>query len=104
MLAFFSSVCQDLTNKGKDFWIGYGNHIRMFNPGTPEKMQLYITSDVNTSGEVRIDGIGFLQPFTVTANQTAIVDIPREAALMDDGLFNHGIHVTALEPVIVYSF
>jgi gliding motility-associated-like protein len=104
MLAFFSSVCQDLTNKGKDFWIGYGNHIRMFNPGTPEKMQLYITSDVNTSGEVRIDGIGFLQPFTVTANQTAIVDIPREAALMDDGLFNHGIHVTAVEPVIVYSF
>ncbi|MCU0395918.1 MAG: hypothetical protein MUF29_08410, partial [Chitinophagaceae bacterium] len=31
-------IAQDFSNKGKDFWIGYGNHVRMFNntplPGT----------------------------------------------------------------------
>ena len=43
---------QDFTNKGKDFWIGYGNHVRMFTPAqTPEQMQLYITSDVSTTGK-----------------------------------------------------
>ena len=107
--------CQDFSNKGKDFWIGYGNHVRMFNsipyPQTacvsgvcPEKMQLYITSDVNTTGNVEISGIGFSQPFSVTANQITTIDIPRSAALNDQGTFNKGIHVTAQKAVVVYSF
>src|SRR5687767_12161087 len=95
---------QDVSNKGKDFWIGYGNHIRMMNGGVPEKMQLYVTSDVNTKGEVNIASIGFFQRFTIKANETSIIDIPRAAALMDHGLFDHGIHVTAEHPVVVYSF
>ena len=106
---------QDFSNKGKDFWIGYGNHVRMFNnspwPQTaciggvcPEKMQLYITSDVNTSGNVDIPGVGFSQSFSVSANQITTIDIPRSAALNDEGLFNRGIHVTALKPIVVYSF
>src|SRR6186713_645204 len=108
---------QDFSNKGKDFWIGYGNHVRMFNtvpyPQTncignppnqtcPEKMQLYITSDVNTTGLVDIPGIGFSQPYSVTANQITTIDIPRSAALNDHGLFNKGIHVTSLKPIVVY--
>jgi gliding motility-associated-like protein len=104
-VVFSSSLAaQDFSNKGKDFWIGYGNHVRMFN-GTPsEKMQLYITSDVATSGQVTISSIGFSQSFSVTPNQITTIDIPRTAALMDDGLYNHGIHVTAAKPVVVYSF
>ena len=104
-LCLFSSLtAQDFSNKGKDFWIGYGNHVRMFT-GTPaEQMQLYITSDVATTGTVTIASIGFSQSFTVTANQITTINIPRTAALLDDGLYNHGIHVTADKPVVVYSF
>lgn len=99
-----SLLAQDFSNKGKDFWIGYGNHVRMFT-GTPaEKMQLYITSDVATTGQVVIASIGFSQSFTVTPNQITTIDIPRSAALVNDGLYNHGIHVTADKPVVVYSF
>jgi gliding motility-associated-like protein len=99
-----SLLAQDFSNKGKDFWIGYGNHVRMFNGNPPEKMQLYITSDVATSGQVTISSIGFSQSFTITPNQITTIDIPRTAALMDDGLYDHGIHVTAGKPVVVYSF
>ena len=111
---------QDFSNKGRDFWIGYGNHVRMFDPrlvppstncyssgntqNCPEKMQVYITSDVNTSGSVDITAIGFSQSFTVTANQITTIDIPRSAALADEGLYNTGIHVTAAAPIVVYSF
>ena len=106
---------QDFSNKGKDFWIGYGHHVRMFNNAPwpqancisgvcPEKMQLYITSDVNTTGNVDIPGVGFSQSFSVTANQITTIDIPRSAALNDEGLYNRGIHVTALKPIVVYSF
>jgi gliding motility-associated-like protein len=99
-----SLLAQDFSNKGKDFWIVYGNHVRMFNGNPPEKMQLYITSDVATSGQVTISSIGFSQGFTITPNQITTIDIPRTAALMDDGLYDHGIHVTAGKPVVVYSF
>jgi gliding motility-associated-like protein len=99
---------QDFSNKGKDFWIGYGNHVRMFttiNANEPaEKMQLYVTSDVSTTGLVTITGINFSQPFTVSANQITTIDIPRSAGLFNEGLSNLGIHVTADKPVVVYSF
>lgn len=99
-----AAVAQDFTNKGKDFWIGYGNHIRMIQGSPFEKMQLYITSDVNTTGTVSIPSVGFSHPFNVTANQVLTVDIPRTAALLGEGIYNHGIHVSALKPVVVYSF
>jgi gliding motility-associated-like protein len=102
---FASLFAQDFSNKGKDFWIGYGNHVRMFNAGAAERMQLYITSDVSTTGIVEIAGVaGFPQSFTVTANQITTIDIPRAAALLDEGTYNFGIHVTSARPVVVYSF
>jgi gliding motility-associated-like protein len=105
--SFLTLLGQDFSNKGKDFWIGYGNHVRMFNassPGQYEKMQLYITSDMNTTGKIEIGSVGFSQSYSVTANQITTIDIPRSAALMDHGLYDHGIHVTAQNPVVVYSF
>ena len=117
--ACLSLTAQDFSNKGKEFWIGYGNHVRMQNntpwPSTncvqqgnnqicPEKMELYITSDVATQGKVEIAGIGFSQTFTVTANQITTVEIPRAAGLPDEGTYNSGIHVTAEKPIVVYSF
>ncbi|HUR10244.1 MAG TPA: IgGFc-binding protein, partial [Flavitalea sp.] len=106
-LIFFSgytAISQDFTNKGKDFWIGYGNHIRMFNSGVAERMELYFTSDVNTTGQVTIAGIGFSQPFSVVANQITTMSIPRSAALMQEGIYNLGIHVTSQKAIVVYSF
>ena len=95
---------QDFSNKGKDFWVGYGNHVRMFNPGAAETMQIYLTSDVNTTGVITVTSIGFSQTFTVTANQITVVNIPRSAALLDEGLYNHGIHITAVKPIVAYGF
>src|SRR5215813_14063889 len=103
-LLFNKVFSQDFTNKGKDFWIGYGNHVRMVQGSPAEKMQLYITSDVNTSGNVAIPSVGFNQAFTIGANQITTIDIPRSAALTGEGIYDHGIHVSALNPVVVYSF
>lgn len=101
-------AAQQLSNMGKDFWIGYGHHVRMVNPtsnaANAEKMQLYITSDVGATAKVTIPGTGFDQSIAVTPNQISTVDIPRTAALISEGLFDLGIHVTADAPVVVYSF
>lgn len=119
LASIFHTLGQDFSNKGKEFWIGYGHHVRMVNstpwPGTacvtlngrpvcPETMELYITSDESTTGKVEIPGIGFTQNFTVNANQITTIEIPRAAALPDEGTFGSGIHVTAEKAVVVYSF
>lgn len=97
-------MAQDYSNKGKDFWVGYGNHVRMFNSGEAEKMEIYLTSDVNTNGLVEIKSLGISIPFTVQKNQITTIRIPRSAALLDEGLYNTGIHITSDLPIVVYSF
>jgi gliding motility-associated-like protein len=104
VFSFLISFSQDFSNKGKEFWITYSHHIRMLQSGGAEAMQLYMTSDVNTTGLVEIASVGFSQAFNVTANQITVVNIPRTAALIDEGQYNHGIKVTAQNNIVVYSF
>lgn len=104
-LVFFccgSSVAQNISNKGKDFWLGYGNHQRGYHDRTQE-MVLYITSDQNTSGKVEIPGVGYSEDFTISANSIRTIQIPQSAYLYDEGKYNTGIHVTAEKPVVIYA-
>ena len=108
LMIFIPVTGQDFSNKGKDFWVAYGNHVRMFETITAnnqaEKMELYMTSDINTTGTVQIPGINFSTNFSVTANQITTIAIPRSAGLFDESTYNLGIHITAEKPIIVYSF
>ncbi|WP_207427454.1 PKD domain-containing protein [Pedobacter sp. SYSU D00535] len=97
-----SALGQNTSNKGKDFWLGYGNHVQGFS-NMSQRMALYITSDVNTTGQVEIPGIGYASAFSVTANSITVVDIPQEAYLKDEGAYDLGIHVTSARPIVVYS-
>jgi len=91
------TFAQGSSNKGTDFWLGYGKHV------STGSMVLYITSDVNTTSTVTIPALGFTQTVTITANTVQFVDIPTTAHLNNDGLSANGIHVTSLKPVIVYA-
>ncbi|MFD2732264.1 PKD domain-containing protein [Pedobacter alpinus] len=92
-----NSFGQGASNKGTEFWLGYGKHVSV------GQMVLYITSDVNTTATVTIPGLGFTQTVTITANQVQFVDIPTSAHLNNDGRSQNAIHVTSLKPVIVYA-
>ena len=93
---------QSTSNKGRDFWLGYGNHVRGYDNNT-QRMVVYITSDINTRGQVEIPGVGFSTSYSVTANSITTVDIPQSAYLQQEGLSNQGIHITAERPVVVYA-
>ncbi len=95
-------LAQDLSNKGKDFWLGYGNHQQMYSDNT-QGMAIYITSDANTNAVVEIPGIGFSQKVAVTAFQITTVTIPNTAVLDKEGKVNKGIHVKAEKAVVVYA-
>jgi len=107
----FSSilVAQDNSNKGKEFWIAYPAHV----DGPTSVMGLYITSDVNTSGTVRV-GPTTTVNFTVTANQVTRVFLGSGTGVdasnadvylnLSDGIkVNAAIKVNSNDPVVVYA-
>ena len=114
-LVFVSSVTafgQNYSNKGKDFWISYPEHVN----GTQSIMGLYITSDVNTTGTISINGSNV--PFTVTANTIvprflnstgtggSVIGLNTYVHLggLQDGIkTNAAIHVVSQDPVVVYA-
>ncbi len=104
---------QDFSNKGKDFWLGYGFHVNMGNGVTTNQrdlqdMVLYFTSDKNANVTVEIPGINYSKTYTVVANQVTTSDpIPKvgaqDARISGPGTFNRGIHVTSDFPVVAYA-
>src|SRR6478672_9217583 len=98
----FTEVFAQSSNKGTNFWLGYGNHVA-HGSNNPETMVLYITSDVNTSATVSVASLSFTTTVAITANNVTEVAIPSNAHLSSEGLSNAGINVTALKPVVVYA-
>jgi len=109
ILFSFTAFSQDQTNKGKDFWIPYPEHI----DGTSSAMGLYITSDIASSGTVTVGAT--VIPFVVTANAISPIFIGPNGAgsapntgvylggFQDNVISNKGIHIVAANPVVVYA-
>lgn len=111
LLLFSVSIlyAQEFSNKGKEFWIAYPAHI----DGTQSVMGLYITSDVNTTGTVKVGPTTTLN-FTVSANQVTRVFLGNSTGVdasnndvylnMSDGVkSNAAIKINSNDPIVVYS-
>lgn len=110
VLTALAGTAQDFSNKGKDFWITSGWHYAM-GTGNPPAMTLSLTSDVNTTYSIEAYGVGVFASGNIIANQVVNVDVPSTYFTYTppsgggDGLFNgKAIHVTAVKPIVVYSF
>lgn len=111
ILAFLSTLAskaQDFSNKGRDFWIAYTGHI----DGTASVMGLYLTSDVNATGTVKVGNATL--PFTIIANKVTTLFIgpngggaaPNTAVYngQADGInSNAGIRVLSDKNIVVYA-
>ncbi len=112
-LLIFSGLlqAQDFSNKGKDFWVGYGYHIRMNQTGAQantQEMVLYFTSDQNANVQVEIPALGYVKNYTVVANQvTETEPLPKfgaqDARLNSEGLSSKGIHITSDKAIVAYA-
>ncbi|MFZ9686917.1 MAG: gliding motility-associated C-terminal domain-containing protein [Chitinophagaceae bacterium] len=102
--SFLPGFSQDLSNKGKEFWIPYAYHVNQNNIG-PLVMTLYLTSDVKTAYTVEIFGGQIIQSDTIQAGQVVSCIIPNNYLLNNEGLFkNMAIRVSARNPIVVYSY
>lgn len=113
--SFFSltSFCQDFSNKGKDFWVGYGYHQQMTNGGGggSQDMLLYFATDQVTNITVSIPGIGWTQTYTSPAGNNIITSAsmpkfaPQDACLRAESITpdDKGIHITSDKPMVAYA-
>ncbi len=115
VLGSLRAVGQDFSNKGTEFWVGYGSHVSMYNgngtvnpTGGAQNMVLYFTSDKNANVTVEIPSIGWSNSYTVTANQvTTTATMPKtigqDSRITDEGKSGKGIHITSDVPIIAYA-
>lgn len=102
------ATAQEFSNKGTDFWLGYGYHVNMSTSGNSQDMVLYFTSDKAANVKVDIPGINYSATYTVAANQVTISSpLPKtgtqDSRIFQAGLSNNGIHITSDNPVVAYA-
>jgi gliding motility-associated-like protein len=107
---------QDFSNKGKDFWVGYGSHVAMYNSangsvnqnGGAQNLVLYFTSDHDATVKVEIPSVGYSREYHVKADSVTVSDtIPKtgfqDARITDEGKSDKGIHISADFAIIAYA-
>ena len=114
LLAGYTGICQDFSNKGKDFWVGYGYH-QVMNAGNGQNMVLYFVTDglpgQLTNVTVTIPGVGYSQSYSNLAPNTVTTSLPipkagvQDARLMTETSTPHnkGIHIVADRPIVAYA-
>src|SRR6185503_10647253 len=115
---------QDFSNKGKDFWVGYGHHQYM-EPGqnNSQEMVLYLSAEEPANVTVTIEGTTWVRNYSIPANTVIATEYMPKSGAIDarlitvpcsftgnvppcsgEGLFsNKGIHITSDVPIVAYA-
>ncbi len=110
LLSGVQSYSQDFSNKGKDFWVGYGYH-QVMKTNNLQDMVLYFATDQVTNITISIPGNGYTQTLTSTGVPGVLTSltIPKSGAqdvrLLSESTVpeNKGIHITADKPIVAYA-
>ncbi len=116
MVVWFDGLhAQDFSNRGKDFWVGYGSHISMYKldgtidaSGGTQNMVLYFTSDEDAQVTVEMPAAGWSKKYKVKAGSVTETDaIPKtgsnDARLATEGVSDKGIHITSDKNIVAYT-
>ncbi|RYY53320.1 MAG: PKD domain-containing protein, partial [Chitinophagaceae bacterium] len=113
---------QNISNRGRDFWVGYGHHQSM-EAGNAQDMILYFSAEQAANVTVTINNTAYVRNYTVAANGVLASEVIPKSGAIDarlysapcgftppgfpcggEGFFNnHAIHITSDVPVVVYA-
>lgn len=109
IVTFLCASAQDFSNRGTDFWVGYGYH-QVMTGNNGQDMVLYFAAEQAATVTVAIPGVGYTQTYNVPANSVITsAPIPKVGSL-DARLLtetgspeNKGIHITSTTPIVCYA-
>jgi len=106
----YNAKAQDFSNKGTDFWVGYGLHCKMFsnNTGGSQSMVLYIATEAASDVTISIPSVGYSASYSIPANSIfTTAQLPKngsqDSRLTQEGISNKGIHIVSNHPVVAYA-
>lgn len=116
IFSYSSVLSQSFSNKGKDFWVAYGYHVRMNqgtaqNPVNTQDMVLYFATDQVTNITISIPGTGYTQTLQSGATPTVLSSEPIPKTGIQDARLtaesrspeSKGIHITSDRPMVAYA-
>jgi gliding motility-associated-like protein len=121
LLGCLRSSAQNITNKGKDFWVGYGHHQYMEpGQGNTQDMVLYFSAEQAANVRLTIFGRAATQVlnYSIAANTVMkSIKMPKagsqDVRLYDvppsfggnggEGLFPQSIHIESDVPIVAYA-
>ncbi len=119
ILSWLGGFSQNLSNRGKEFWVGYGHH-QFMEPGqsNSQEMVLYFSAEQAANVTVTINGTAWVRNYSIPANSVIASEyIPKGGAndcrlyslppsfggTGGEGLFNRGIHIVSDVPIVAYA-
>ncbi|ACU59235.1 T9SS C-terminal target domain-containing protein [Chitinophaga pinensis] len=115
-----SAMAQGLSNRGKEFWVGYGHH-QFMEPGftNSQNMVVYLSAEEAANVTISIDGTAWSRTYNIPANTVIVSDLIPKAGSVDarlysvppsyggtggEGVFsNKGIHIISDVPIVAYA-
>lgn len=110
LLSFVSSFSQDKSNKGKEFWLGYG-YCWVFDLEAPintQELVLYLSAEQPANVTVSVTGTTWSQTVSIPANTVnAAIRIPKsgvdDARIFNEGIFGRAVHIVSDTAIVVYA-
>ncbi|HEU4552999.1 MAG TPA: IgGFc-binding protein, partial [Chitinophaga sp.] len=111
---------QNLSNKGKEFWVAYGHH-QFMEPGqsNSQEMVLYLSAEQPATVTVSIYGTAWVRTYNIPANTVIATEYIPKAGFYDarlyspppsfggtggEGVFtNKAIHIESNVPIVAYA-
>jgi gliding motility-associated-like protein len=105
LLFTLSGNAQNFTNKGKEFWVGYGQN-QLFGTNTQD-MVLYLSAEQAANVTVTVNGTTWVRNYSIPANTAIPSDLlpktgPDDCRITAEGLFTKGIHIESDVPIVAY--
>ena len=110
LLVFAGSTmleAQNLSNRGKEFWLGYG-HNNLFDNGNGQQLVLYLSTEQAANVTVSVNGTSFSQSYNIPANSVRqTIEIPKtgtnDARIRNEGINSRGIYIISDVPIVAYA-
>jgi gliding motility-associated-like protein len=121
LLCCLHGLSQNLSNKGKEFWVGYGHHQFMEPDGSPQngmEMILYFSAEQTANVKVSINTTSYVRNYVVPAGTVIASQLIPKAGTFDcrlysdppsfggtggEGVFDRGIHIESDVPIVAYA-
>jgi len=110
LLTALVAGAQDKSNRGKEFWLGYGYcwNFTSEPPLNTQELVLYLSADAPATVTVSISNTGWSQTVSIPANTVnASILIPKtgadDARIFNEGLHNKAVHIVSDTPIVVYA-